>query len=82
MYTCYINTYFADRLIMPDNIKTGGSIMKKWIAALLCGVMVVSLAACSGGSGSSSDGGGEDSAEGGKTVELWTCWTEGADTEE
>ena len=55
--------------------------MKKWIAVLLCVVMVMSLAACSGGGSDSSDGGSEDSAEGGKTIELWTCWTEGADTQ-
>lgn len=40
--------------------------------------MTFSLAACGGGS---SDSGSADSDSGERVVELWTCWTEGADTE-
>lgn len=60
--------------------------MKKWMAVLLGVGMIMSLVACSGGSNSAPSGeSGEkeaaSTAEEGKTVELWTCWTEGADTE-
>ena len=74
----------AERKVRGRYIKGGRIMKRKLIAALLCGTMVLSMAACSGGGDSgSSDGGGdgEASSDGGKTVELWTCWTEGADTE-
>ena len=52
---------------------------KKVVSLMLVAAMVASLAACgSSGSSDSSEGGGED---GERVVELWTCWTEGADTE-
>ena len=56
---------------------------KKAVAALMCLTMAISLAACGGGSDSS--GGGSASKGDGKeeerVVELWTCWTDGADTQ-
>lgn len=56
---------------------------KKVVAALMCLTMAMSLAACGGGSGSS---GGESASKGDskdqeRVVELWTCWTDGADTQ-
>lgn len=54
---------------------------KKLITAMLTAAMISSLAACGGGSSQgegSADGG---SSDGERAVELWTCWTEGADTE-
>lgn len=65
--------------------------MKKKLAAIiLCLTMTaVSLAGCGGGNAASGETAGEskesvgegDIAQGGKTIEVWTCWTEGADTE-
>lgn len=58
---------------------------KKIITALLCTALVVSTAGCGGNDNSKSasaksqDGG--DGAEE-KTLELWTCWTVGAVTEQ
>ena len=56
---------------------------KKVVAALMCLTMAMSLAACGGGSGSSE---GESASKGDskneeRVVELWTCWTDGADTQ-
>lgn len=52
---------------------------KKMVAMLLTLAMVGSMAACGG---SSSEGGSaKGDSEDNKTIELWTCWTEGADTE-
>lgn len=53
---------------------------KKVVSALLCVMLTASLTACGGGK--KADSGKEDSSDkGGKTIELWTCWTEGADTQ-
>lgn len=53
---------------------------KKIVSALLCVMLTASLTACGGGA--KSDSGKSDSSEkGGKTIEVWTCWTEGADTQ-
>ena len=57
---------------------------KKVVAALMCLTMAMSLAACGGGSGSSE---GESASKGDskneeRVVELWTCWTDGARSEE
>ena len=60
-------------------MKEGMKMKKKVVSLMLVAAMVASLAACgSSGSSDSSEGGGED---GERVVELWTCWTEGADTE-
>ncbi len=53
---------------------------KKVVAASLCVMLAASLTACGGGKKEDS-GKADSSQEGGKTVELWTCWTEGADTQ-
>ncbi len=54
---------------------------KKMIAVLLTMAMAGSLAACGGNSGGDSEKGSETKeAEGERVVELWTCWTDGADT--
>ena len=53
---------------------------KKMIAVLLTLAMAGSMAACGGGSGSESKGSDSKKAEGERVVELWTCWTDGADT--
>ena len=43
--------------------------------------MAGSLVACGGNSGGDSEKGSETKeAEGERVVELWTCWTDGADT--
>lgn len=57
---------------------------RKALAVLLCIAVVGSLAAC-GSSSTASEGsagvsGGASTPKGGKTIELWTCWTEGATT--
>ena len=52
---------------------------KKWIAVLLTLAMTGSMAACGSGSGAKSGSGDKDEAKE-QTVELWTCWTDGADT--
>ena len=52
---------------------------KKWIAVLLTVAMTGSMAACGSGSGAKSGSGDKDEAKE-QTVELWTCWTDGADT--
>ena len=62
--------------------------LKKVLAISLCIAMVGSLAACGGNPASSAGSSGaasgasgtESTAKGGKTIELWTCWTEGATT--
>lgn len=64
---------------------------KKLAAVVLCLAMAVSSLAGCGNSNTASEetaagaaeGAAEDAstAQGGKTIELWTCWTEGADTE-
>lgn len=58
--------------------------LKQIVALLLCAASISSLAACGKQSTSSeaSSGAASQSAvsKGGKTVELWTCWTEGATT--
>lgn len=54
--------------------------MKKKIIAMVFALsMIGSMAACGGSSSGNSSG--EDGAEENKTIELWTCWTEGAETE-
>lgn len=54
---------------------------KKIVSAFLCVMLTASLTACGGGT--KSDSNQSDSSEkGGKTIELWTCWTEGADTQD
>lgn len=61
--------------------------LRKALAMLLAVGMIGSLTACGGGSnasdatGAAEAGGSSEVASGGKTVEFWTCWTEGADTE-
>ena len=47
---------------------------KRLISILLTGVLGISAAACA------TVAYADDASEGGKTIELWTCWTEGADT--
>ena len=54
---------------------------KKMIAVLLTMAMAGSLAACGGSSGGDSEKGSDTKeAKGERVVELWTCWTDGADT--
>lgn len=65
---------------------------KKLVAVLLSAVMISSLTACGGSqpasgeaqsgenAGADNSAAGDTAAGGGKTIELWTCWTEGADT--
>ena len=54
---------------------------EKMIAVLLTMAMAGSLAACGGSSGGDSEKGSDTKeAKGERVVELWTCWTDGADT--
>lgn len=52
---------------------------KKWIAVLLTLAMTGSMAACGSGGGDAQGSDGKEEAKE-QTVELWTCWTDGADT--
>lgn len=51
---------------------------RKIVSALCCIMLAISLTACGGTDSEAKREKSPDS--GGKTVELWTCWTEGADT--
>lgn len=58
---------------------------KKVISLMLAAAMAASMAACgssSSGSGSSSGSESAEAEDGERVVELWTCWTDGAVTEE